>query len=343
VTQPIAVDPAREVARERTMKAFVRSRYGSPDVLTLEDVELPEVKDGDVLVRIRAASLNQADLDYLTGTPLLTRMGTGIRKPRNRGLGLDVAGIVEAVGKGVTAFKPGDEVFGDLTEFGYGAFAELASAPERAWSPKPAGLTMEEAATIPQSAILALQGLRSGKRIRRGDKVLINGASGNLGPFAVQIAKALGAEVTGVSSTAKMDMVRAVGADHVIDYTSEDYTKSGQRYDWIVDAVGNRSLLAARRALKRGGTYVMVGGSTRGIFAALLLGPFISLLGRRKVGLMMWWKPFKKDDVALLKELIAAGRIAPVIDRRYPLAEVPDALRYLASGQARGKVVITIS
>jgi NADPH:quinone reductase-like Zn-dependent oxidoreductase len=343
VTQPIAVDPAREVARERTMKAFVRSRYGSPDVLKLEDVELPEVKDGDVLVRIRAASLNQADLDYLTGTPLLTRMGTGLRKPRNRGLGLDVAGVVEAVGKGVTAFKPGDEVFGDLTEFGYGAFAELASAPERAWSHKPVELTMEEAATIPQSAILALQGLRSGKRIRRGDKVLINGTSGNLGPFAVQIAKALGAEVTGVSSTSKMDMVRAVGADHVIDYTSEDYTRSGQRYDWIVDAVGNRSLLAARRALKRGGTYVMVGGSTRGIFAALLLGPLISLLGRRKVGLMMWWKPFKKDDVAQLKELIAAGKIAPVIDRRYPLAEVPDALRYLQSGQARGKVVITIS
>ena len=215
-----------------------------------------------MLVRVRAASLNQADLDYLLGKPFLTRMGTGLRTPRNRGLGLDVAGQVEAVGRDVTTFQPGDEVFGDLTAFGYGAFAEYACAPEDAWAHKPASLTFEEAATIPQAAILALQGLKRGERIEPGDRVLVNGASGNVGPFAVQIAKAFGAHVTGVCSTAKMDMVRGLGADEVIDYTREDYTRSGQRYDWIVDVAGNRSILECRRALKPGGVYVMVGGPT---------------------------------------------------------------------------------
>lgn len=324
------------------MKAFVRDRYGSPDVLQLRDIEMPVVDDDGVLVRVRASSLNQADLDYLYGRPLFTKMGTGFRRPRDRGLGLDAAGRVEAVGKRVTAFRPGDDVFGDLTEFGQGAFAEYVSAPERAWALKPPGMTFEEAATIPQSAILALQGLRSGERIRPGDRVLINGASGNVGPFAVQIAKAFGAHVTGVSSTAKLDMVRERGADRVIDYTREDYTRSGQRYDWILDVAGNRSLFANRRALKRNGVYVMVGGSTRRIFAALLLGPVISLAGGRKLGLNMWWKPFKAADVVLLKALIAAGKVTPLIDRTYALAQVPDALRYLEGGHAQGKVVITV-
>ena len=323
------------------MKAIVRDRYGSPDVLELRDIEMPVAKADEVVVRVRAASLNQADLDYLYGRPLLTKMGTGFRRPKNRGVGLDAAGLVEAVGTHVTAFKPGDEVFGDLTQFGYGAFAEYACAPKRAWAQKPAGMTFEEAATVPQSAVLALQGLRGGELIRPGDRVLVNGASGNVGPFAVQIAKSFGAHVTGVCSTPKMEMVRELGADQVMDYTREDYARSGQRWDWIVDVKGNRSLRENRRALNPGGVYVMVGGPTSRIFAALLLGPLISLASRRKMGLMMWWQPFKKDDVVRLEDLIAAGKVRPVIDRRYSLAEVPEALRYLDSGHAKGKIVIT--
>jgi NADPH:quinone reductase-like Zn-dependent oxidoreductase len=325
------------------MKAIVRSVYGSPDVLELADVDVPVVGDDGVLVRVRAASLNAADLDYLYGKPLLTRMGTGLRTPRNRGLGLDAAGQVEAVGRDVTTMKPGDDVFGDLTEHGYGAFAEYACAPERAWAPKPAGMTFEQAATIPQAAILALQGLRGrGRRVQAGQRVLVNGASGNVGPFAVQIAKAYGAELTGVCSTGKMGLVRELGADHVIDYTREDVSRGGRRYDWIVDVAGNYPILGWRRALKPGGTYVMVGGPTSRILAALVLGPIISLAGSRKMGLMLWWKPFLKEDVAVLVELIDAGKIAPVIDRRYPLDEVADALRYLKGGGARGKIVITM-
>lgn len=323
------------------MKAIRRDKYGPPDVLELRDIERPVARDDEVLVRVRAASLNQADLDYLLGKPFLTRMGTGLRAPKNHGLGLDVAGQVEAVGTDVTGFQPGDDVFGDLTEFGYGAFAEYACAPEHAWAHKPANLTFEEAATIPQAAILAIQGLKRGERLGMGSRVLINGASGNVGPFAVQIAKAFGAHVTGVCSTAKIDMVRELGADEVIDYTHEDYTRSGQRYDWIVDVAGNRSILECRRALKPGGVYVMVGGPTSRILGALLFGPLISLAGSRKLGLMLWWKVFKKEDVALLKELIGAGKIRPVIDRRYALADVPEALRYLQAGLARGKVIIT--
>ncbi len=324
------------------MKAIRRDKYGPPAVLELRDIERPVLKGDEVLVRVRAASLNQADLDYLLGKPFLTRMGTGLRTPRNGGLGLDVAGHVEAVGRDVTTFQPGDEVFGDLTAFGYGAFAEYACAPEAAWALKPANMGFEEAATIPQAAILALQGLGRGERIGSGTRVLVNGASGNVGPFAIQIAKAFGARVTGVCSTAKMDMVRGLGADEVIDYTREDYTRSGQRYDWIVDVAGNRSILECRRALKPRGAYVMVGGPTSRILGALLLGPLISLAGSRKLGLMLWWKVFKKEDVVLLKQLIEAGKISPVIDRTYPLADVPEALRYLQGGYAQGKVVITM-
>ena len=324
------------------MKAIRRDRYGPPDILELKEVEKPVPRDDEVLVRVRASSLNQADLDYLLGKPFLTRMGTGLRTPRNLGLGLDVAGQVEAVGPDVTAFQLGDEVFGDLTAFGYGAFAEYACAPENGWAGMPAGMTFEEAATIPQAAILAIQGLKRGEQIRPGSRVLVNGASGNVGPFAVQIAKAFGAHVTGVCSTAKMGMVRDLGADEVIDYTREDYTRRGQRYDWIVDVAGNRSILECRRALKPGGVYVMVGGPTSRILGALLLGPLISLAGSRTMGLMLGWKLFKKEDVVLLKELVEAGKISPVIDRRYPLADVPEALRYLQGGHAHGKVVITV-
>jgi NADPH:quinone reductase-like Zn-dependent oxidoreductase len=323
------------------MKAWVRDSYGSPDVLELMEVARPIIGDDEVLVRIRASSLNQADLDYLYGKPFLTRMGTGLRKPRNRGLGLDVAGQVEAVGRGVTGFRPGDEVFGDLTQFGYGAFAEYAGAPERAWAHKPAALTFEEAATIPQAAILALQGLQGRGRLKPGQQVLVNGASGNVGPFAVQIAKSFGAEVTGVCSAGKIDLVRSIGADHVIDYTREDVTRRAQRYDWVVDVVGNRSILEWRRVLKPGGVYATAGGPTARIFEALLLGPLMRLSGNRKMGLL-WWKPFKQEDVATLRALIETGRIKPAIDRTFPLREVPQALRYLQEKRAAGKIVVTV-
>jgi NADPH:quinone reductase-like Zn-dependent oxidoreductase len=324
------------------MKAFIRDRYGPPDVLELRDLLLPAAAAGEVLVRLRAASLNQADLDYLYGRPMLTRMGTGFRRPRNAGLGLDAAGVVEAVGSAVTMFRPGDEVFGDLTVFGYGAFGEFACASEKAWALKPSNMTFEEAATVPQSGILALQNLRGKRRIEPGDRVLVNGASGNVGPFAVQIAKAFGAHVTGVSRTSKVDLVREIGADEVIDYTVEDYTQGGQRFDWILDIAGNHSLLECRRALKPHGVYVLIGGPMRRIFGALLLGPVISLAGNRKMGIQMDWKPFRQQDVAMLREMIEAGKIRPVIDRRYGLEQVPDALRYLESGEARGKIVITM-
>jgi NADPH:quinone reductase-like Zn-dependent oxidoreductase len=325
-----------------TVKTFVRDRYGPPDVLELKEFPRPTVDAGEVLVRLRAASLNQADLDYLYGRPTLTRMGTGFRRPRHRGLGLDAAGEVAEVGQAVTAFRPGDEVFGDLTEFGYGAFGEYACAAEQAWALKPPSMSFEEASTVPQSGILALQNLRGRRRIEPGDRVLINGASGNVGPFAVQIAKAFGAHVTGVCRTSKMGLVRALGADEVIDYTVDDYTTDGQRYDWILDIAGNHSLRECRRALKPRGVYVIVGGPTSRIFAALLLGPFISLVGNRKMGIQMGWKPFKQEDVAMLGQLIEDGNIKPVIDRRYGLTEVPEALRYLESGKARGKIVINI-
>jgi NADPH:quinone reductase-like Zn-dependent oxidoreductase len=325
------------------MKAVVRRQYGSPDVLTLAEVEKPVVKAQDVLVRVRAASLNADDLEYLYGKSPFTRIATGLRKPRIRGLGVDVAGQVEAVGKNVTRFKEGDEVFGNMTEYGLGAYAEYVCAPTRAFALKPARLTFEEAATVPQAAVLALQGLRGKRQIQPGDRVLINGAGGNVGPFAVQIAKYYGAEVTGVDSADKLDMVRSVGADHVIDYNREDPIRNGHRYDLILDVVARRSMLDWRRALSPGGLYVMLGASTALLLQGTFLGPLISMTGSKKMAVMWWWKPFKQEDVAFLKELIEAGRVAPVIDRSYSLSEVPAALRYLEEGRARGKVVITIA
>jgi len=324
------------------MKAIVRYRYGSPDVLELREIEKPVPKDQDVLVRVRAASLNADDLEYLYGKSPFTRMATGLRQPRIHGLGVDVAGQVEAVGKQVTSFQEGDEVFGNMTVYGLGAYAEYVCAPARAFALKPARMSFEEAATVPQSAILALQGLRGKRQIDSGDQVLINGAGGNVGPFAVQIAKYFGAEATGVDSTGKLDMVRSVGADHVIDYTREDVIGNGQRYDLILDVVARRSMWEWRRALKPAGAYVMLGASTALLLQGAFVGPLISLTGSRKLAVMWWWKPFQRNDVAFLKELIEAGRVAPVIDRRYPLNEVPDALRYLETGNARGKIVITV-
>lgn len=349
-TEPITPDALATAGRndtagvgpDKTMKAIVRYEYGSPDVLELREIDTPVVNDQDALVRVRAASLNADDLEYLYGKSPFTRMATGLSRPRIHGLGVDVAGQVEAVGKDVTALKEGDEVFGNMTVYGLGAYAEYVCAPARAFALKPARLTFEEAATMPQSAILALQGLRGKRQIRPGDRVLINGAGGNVGPFAVQIAKYFGAEVTGVDSAGKLDMVRSVGADHVIDYAREDPIRNGQRYDVILDVVARRSMLEWRRALQPGGIYVMLGASTALLLQGTFLGPLISMMGTRKTAVMWWWKPFKPEDVAFLKELVEAGKLAPVIDRRYPLSEVRDALRYLESGNARGKIVLTV-
>ena len=323
------------------MKAIVRSEYGSPDVLQFKEVAKPTPEGSEVLVRVHASSVNMADVDYLLGRPKIARLGTGLRRPRHSGLGLDVAGQVEAVGKNVTRFQPGDEVFGDLTEYGFGAFAEYVCAPEAAFASKPANLTFEEAATVPQAAVMALQGLRGKRRIQPGHKVLINGAGGNVGPFAVQIAKSFGAEVTGVDHTNKLGMLRSIGADHVIDYTQEDYTKSGQRYDRILDVAAHRSIFESKPALRPNGVYVMVGGSMAQMFQAILLGPLISMTGSKKMGIYMG-KPFNQDDVVFIKEHLETGKVTPVIDRSYPLSEVPEALRYQEQGHARGKIVITM-
>ena len=327
------------------MKAIVRSSYGSPDVLELRDIAKPVVKDDEVLVRVRASSVNTADIDYLRGRPTFARITPGLyglRAPTNRVLGLNVAGQVEAVGKDVTGLRPGDQVFGDMTQHGFGAFAEYVSAPERAFAMQPAGMTYEDSATLPHAAVLALQALRSGRKIQPGHRVLINGASGSVGPFAVQIAKALGAEVTGVCSTAKMAFVQGFGADHVIDYAKEDFTRTGQRYDRILDVSAHRSIFANRRVLNSGGTYVLIGGSSVRVLESTFLGPVISLAGNRTMGIDWSWKPMKPEDVATLTRMIDAGTVAPVIDRTYRLAEVADALRYLEQGRAQGKVVITV-
>jgi NADPH:quinone reductase-like Zn-dependent oxidoreductase len=325
------------------MKAAVQEKYGSPDVVVVRDVDTPIPADDEVLVRVRAASVNRADLDGLGPRPGFARLFMGLRAPRNRRAGIDVAGVVEAVGSAVTRFRPGDEVFADLFGHRQGAFAEYVSAPEKSFQPMPAGMSFEEAATLPHSAILAVQGLRlrNGRTVQPGDKVLIDGASGNVGPFAVQIAKSMGAEVTGVCSTEKMEFVRSLGADHVIDYSKVDYTKGAERYDWIVDTDSHHAILSIRRVLPPNGVYVTLGGTSLPIFAALLAGPVISRATDNWMGLLIWWKPFKVEDVETLKELIAAGKVKPVIDRRYPLSEIVEALRYVDEGRARGKVVIT--
>ena len=326
------------------VKAAVRERYGKlHDVVELKDIDRAVPADDEVLVRVRAASVNRADLDGMTPRPQFARLFMGVRAPRVHRIGIDVAGVVEAVGPGATRFKVGDEVFADLFAYGQGSFADYVCVSEKAFQSIPTGMSFEDASTLPHSAILAVQGLRlrDGRTIRAGDKVLIDGASGNVGPFAVQIAKSMGAEVTGVCSTAKVDFVRSLGADHVLDYTKTDYTKTGERYDWIVDTDSHHSILRIRRALKPDGVYVTLGGTSFPIFAALIVGPLISLASRKWTGLLLWWKPFNADDVATLKELIAAGKVKPVIDRRFPLSGIVEALRWVDDGHARGKVVIT--
>lgn len=328
------------------MKAAIQDRYGPPDVVRIADVDRPVPSEDQVLVRFGAASVNRADLDGLGPRPGFIRPFIGLRAPRSQGVGIDIAGVVESVGANVTRFKPGDQVFGDMFAGGGGggAFAEYVCAKEKAFASMPAGMTFEEAATLPHSAVLALQGLRlrNGRTVGPGDKVLIVGASGNVGPFAVQIAKALGAEVTGVCSTEKVDMVHSLGVDHVIDYKQVDYTATDERYDWILDTDSHHSILRVRRALRPKGVYVSLGGSTFPILQAMLLGSLMSLATDKWSALMLWWKPMKAEDVETLKELIAAGKLKPVIDRRYPLSKIVEALKWVDDGHARGKVVITL-
>jgi len=321
------------------MKAIVCTEYGSPDVLQLKEVEKPTPKDNEALVRVHAASLNAADVESLRGVFVVRIVGP--TKPRYKILGSDIAGRVEAVGRNVKQFQPGDEIFVDLSVCGFGAFAEYVCVPENALMLKPASITFEEAATLPQAAVLALQGLRDKRQIQPGQKVLIDGAGGGVGTFAIQLAKSFGAEVTGVDSTMKLDMMRSIGAEQVIDYTQEDFTKSGQRYDLILDVVAYRSVFDYKRALSPKGICVLVGGSTARVFQAVFLGLLISMIGSKKIGINIG-KPNKKEDLVFLKELLEAGKVVPVIDRRYPLSEVPEALRYLEEGHAQGKVVITL-
>ena len=321
------------------MKATVYDKYGPPEVLQLKEVEKPTPRDHEVLVEVHAASLNAADLDYLRGTALV-RLG-GPQRPQYKILGSDIAGRVEAVGRNVRQFQPGDEVFGDLFAHGFGALAEYVSAPEGAMRPKPASMTFEEAATLPQAALLALQGLRNKRQVQPGDKVLINGAGGGVGTFAVQIAKHYGAEVTGVDSARKLDMLRSLGADHVIDYAQEDFVKSGQRYDLILDVVARRSIFVFRRALSPKGIYLVVGGSGAAIRRAAFVGPLISMTGGQKMGILMW-KPNEQADLDTLIALFEAGKVVPVIDGRYLLSEAAAAFRHLEEGRALGKVVITV-
>ena len=326
------------------MKAAVQDRYGTLDVVRLTDVGRPVPADDQVLVRVQAASVNRADLDGLGPRPGFVRVFTGLRAPRNQRMGIDVAGTVESVGPSVTRFKPGDAVFADLFSYGQGAFAEYVCPSEKAFQQIPSGMSFEDAATLPHSAVLAVQGLRlrNGRTVRTGDKVLIDGASGNVGPFAIQIAKSMGAEVTGVCSTSKVDFVRSLGADHVLDYTKIDYTGSGERYDWIVDTDSHHSILRVRRALRPNGVYVTLGGTAWPILGGMVLGPLVSLASDKWTGLLLWWKPFKAEDVATLTDLIAAGKVKPVIDRRFPLSDIVEALRWVDDGHARGKVIITM-
>ncbi|MFC2075566.1 NAD(P)-dependent alcohol dehydrogenase [candidate division KSB1 bacterium] len=323
------------------MKAIVYHKYGSPDVLQLEEVAKPTPKDDEVLIKVHAAALNAADWHLLRADPLFMRLMTGLLKPRNTILGIDIAGRIEAIGGNVKQFQPGDEVFGDIYEWGMGGFAEYVCAGESALVLKPAGTTFEEAAAVPVAAVTALQGLRDKGQIQPGQKVLINGASGGVGTFAVQIAKSFGAEVTAVCSTRNLDMVRSIGADQVIDYTQEDFTKNEERYDLIFAVNGYHSISDYKRALSPRGIYVSAGGSMAQIFQAMFLGPLISVIGSKKMGSMGMAKANQKD-LAFLKELLEAGKVVPVIDRRYPLSEVPEALRYLEEGHAQGKIVITM-
>lgn len=325
------------------MKAIRYHEYGPPDVLQLEDAEMPAVGDGDVLVRVRAASVNPLDFHFMRGTPYLLRLSAGLARPKASGLGADMSGTVEAVGKNVVMFQPGDEVFGSLGNLG--TLAEYVSvAQDGVIVEKPANLTFDQAASVPVAAFTALQAMRDKGRVRAGQKVMVNGAGGGVGTFAVQIAKALGAKVTGVCSTGKTEMVASIGADEVIDYTSDDFTRSGQRFDLLIDIAGNRSLADCRRVLAPSGVLVGVGAPDTGRWIGPLTRPVKMLVFSRFVRQTMagFLAKQSRDDLGVLREMLLAGKVVPVIDRTYPLSEVPDAMRYLEAGHAAGKVVITV-
>jgi NADPH:quinone reductase-like Zn-dependent oxidoreductase len=335
--------PKPATSRETTMQAIVQDAYGSADVLELKDIDKPVPKDNEVLVQVRAAGLHRGDWHVMTGLPYLIRIvvpALGLRKPKVRVRGMDVAGRVEAVGENVTRFQPGDDVFGWCD----GSFAEYACAPEDNVAPKPATLTFEQAAAVPISGFAALQGLRDSGEVQPGQKVLIIGAAGGVGAFAVQLAKAFGAEVTGVCSTTQVDLVRSIGADHVIDYTRDDITDGTRHWDLILDTAGRRSLSQLRRALTPRGTLVIVGGEGAGRwlggFDRSLRAPVLSQFVSQRLR-MLASKP-RQEDLQTLRELAEAGKVAPVIGRTYPLREVPEAIRHLEAGHTRGKLVITV-
>ncbi|HJQ15209.1 MAG TPA: NAD(P)-dependent alcohol dehydrogenase [Anaerolineales bacterium] len=320
------------------MKAIVYYNYGSPDVLRIEEVAVPTPSDDEVLVKIHAVSINGSDREGLIGKPLYARLG-GLRKPGYPILGSDIAGRVEKIGKNIKEFQPGDEVFGEIPGY-HGGFAEYACASEKTLAQKPAGLTFEEAAAIPQGGALALHGIREKGKVQPGQHVLINGAGGSAGMFAVQLAKLHGAEVTGVDNSYKLDFLKSLGADHVIDYTRQDFTKNRNQYDLVLDLIAHRSAFAYARALKPNGTYFFVGGSVATLFQVLLLGPWIKKTRGKNIRLLM--VPQDSKHLITFTELCVAGDVVPVIDRRYPFHEIPEALRYVAGGRAKGKVVITV-
>jgi NADPH:quinone reductase-like Zn-dependent oxidoreductase len=323
------------------MKAMVHTQYGPPSVLRFMEMVTPAPRENEVLLRVQAASATAGDWHLVRGEPFMVRMMFGLRKPKHAIPGADVAGTVEAVGNKVTRFQPGDTVFGDLSGNGYGAFAEYVSVPEQSLAHTPEGLSLEQAAAVPVAAVTALQGLRDHGHIRAGQQVLINGASGGVGTFAVQIARAFGAEVTGVCSARKAELVRSIGADHVIDYKQEDITRSDRQYDLIIDTAARHSLFDYRRALRPGGRYVMIGGSTGRLLQAMTLGPLLSRFGDKTMSaLMMQPRP---ADLEFVKELIETGNVKPVIDRCFPLHETAEALQYLEAGRAAGKIVINVA
>lgn len=322
------------------MKAIVRHTYGSPDVLKYNEIDTPTPKADEVLVRVQAASVNAADWRMLRADPFLARLDLGLFKPRNTILGFDVAGRVEAVGSAVTRFRPGDAVFGNLYDLRGGAFAEYVAVPERLLVNKPSNLSFAQAAAVPMAAVTAWRGLCAHRPLTPNDRVLINGASGGVGTFAIQIARAYGAEVTAVVSPRNLDLARSLGADHVVDYTIDDFTRSDERYDVILAVNGYQPIWEYWRALRPGGRYVMAGGSAAQLFQAMFLGPLMSRKGGATLG-NLETKP-NRDDLAVVKDLIEAGQVSPVMDRSFSLAEAPDAIRYLEEGHARGKVVVVV-
>lgn len=321
------------------MKAMVYQKYGPPDVLALKEVDKPTPTDDQILIKVYAVSINGSDREGLIGQPLYARMG-GLLRPRNQILGSDIAGRVEVAGKNHTEFAPGDDVFGELPGY-HGGFAEYVCTHGQTMLRKPAGLTFEQAAAIPQAGVIALQGIRDKGQVQPGQTVLINGAGGSAGSFAIQLAKWCGAEVTGVDNTHKLDFMRSLGADHVIDYTQENFTTSGKQYDLILDLIAQRSVFAYQRALRPKGTYFFVGGSVAVLFQVLLLAPFIRKTTGKNIRLLA--VPQNRKDLISITELCEAGKIVPVIDRRYSLREVPEALRYVGEGYVKGKVVITLA